>query len=575
MAWRNPRNLKFIYSNKRLHKDKSCNYFFTLTLILKFVVSLQKNFNHLMRKQIPFNTIPQLSKSDLAYATADPILEPFFKYNVDIQSFEKVISDKKSQNINRKLLVEVLKKQYEDFDFSEKTAANIALLGKENTFTVTTAHQPSLLLGPIYFIHKIASTINLARQLNVKYPENNFVPMFVIGGEDHDFEEASSINLFGKKLTWQTDETGAVGMMQTENLKNVLEELKPILGESENANTIFALIEKNYTSQKIYHTATQGLINDLFGKYGLLVLNPNDKALKTNFIPFILKEILEQPSQKLVESTQQSLGNLGFKAQAFPREINLFYLKEQLRERIVFEEDTYKVLNTDYTFSREEIVKEVENYPERFSPNVVLRPLYQEVTLPNLAYIGGGGEIAYWLERKIQFEFFDVNFPMLIRRNSAVIIDEASRKKMEKLDLSYEDLFQDSDFLTKKYVTKNASSELNILQEKTALKAIFDRIENIAKEVDTTLTSAVAAESVKQLAALDQLENRLVRTEKQKHEVAINQIKNLLQKFCPNNGLQERFDNFLPYYVKYGDKLFEILIENLNPLEQGFIVLEY
>jgi bacillithiol synthase len=526
-----------------------------------------------MIKKIPFNAIPQLSKSDLAYATADPILKPFFKYTVDNQSFAKVISDKKSQNVNRKLLVEVLKKQYENFDFSEKTAASIALLTNENTFTVTTAHQPSLLLGPLYFIHKIASTINLARQLNTQYPDNQFIPMFVIGGEDHDFEEVSSINLFGKKITWQSEEKGAVGMMQTESLKAVLEELKPILGESENANTIFALIEKNYTTHKIYQTATQGLINDLFGKYGLLVLNPNDKALKANFTPFILKEILEQPSQKLVEHTQQLLGNLGFKAQAFPREINLFYLKEQLRERIVFEENMYKVLNTNYTFSRAEIIKEVENYPERFSPNVVLRPLYQEVTLPNLAYIGGGGEIAYWLERKTQFEFFQVNFPMLIRRNSAVIIDEASQKKMEKLDLTYEDLFQDSDFLAKNYVTKNASGELNILQEKTDLRAIFNRIENIAKEIDTTLTNAVAAEAVKQLAALDQLENRLVRAEKQKHEVALNQIKNLLQKFCPNNGLQERFDNFLPYYVKYGNELFEMLIENLNPLEQGFVVL--
>ena len=526
-----------------------------------------------MIKNIPFQLIPQLSKTDLAYATADPILKPFFTYNVDIQSFAKVISDKKKQNINRELLVNVLKKQYSAFDFSEITAKNIELLGSENTFTVTTAHQPNLLLGPFYFIHKIASTINLARQLNAQYPDNQFVPMFVIGGEDHDFEDVSSINLFGKKITWQNNETGSVGMMSTESLKVVLEELKPILGESENAQTIFSLIEKNCTAHKVYHTATQGLINDLFGKYGLLVLNPNDKDLKANFAPFILKEILEQPSQKLVEETQKSLGELGFKAQAFPREINLFYLKEQLRERIIFEENKYKVLNTDYVFSKAEIIKEIENYPERFSPNVVLRPLYQEVTLPNLAYIGGGGEIAYWLERKTQFEFFGVNFPMLIRRNSAVIVDEGSQKKMEKLDLTYEDIFQDIDFLTKKYVTKNASGELNILQEKAEIKAIFSRIENIAKEVDSTLTNAVAAEATKQLAALDQLENRIVRAEKQKHEVALNQIKGLLQKFCPNGGLQERFDNFLPYYIKSGDTVFETLIENLNPLQEGFVIL--
>jgi bacillithiol synthase len=522
---------------------------------------------------IAFEQIPQLSKTDVAYATASPILRPFYKYEVDIKSFQQIIEDKSEQNINREALVAALKKQYQALDSNEIANDNIEKLLQSNTFTVTTAHQPSVLLGPFYYLHKIASTINLTKQLAAQYPDYQFVPMFVVGGEDHDFEEVNFINIFGKKLVWQNDEQGAVGMMSTATLRPLLDELHPILGESDNAKKIFSIIEKNYTQHDTYHTAAQGLLHDLFGQFGLVVLNTNDAALKKIFAPIMRKELIEQPSESIVTDTQQQLNALGFKAQAFPRAINLFYLTKNARERIVEENGFYKVLNTDISWSKAEVLALLDSHPEFFSPNVVLRPVYQEVILPNLAYVGGGGEIAYWLERKAQFERFGINFPMLIRRNSVVWIDETSQKKMEKLQLSTLDIFQDIDFLTKKFIQQNASAEINLSTEKEAINDVFERISALAQQIDTTLVGAIAAEGKKQLAAVEQLESRLLRAEKQKHEVALNQVKGLLQKFCPNGGLQERFDNFLPFYIKHGDQLFITLIENLNPLSQGFIVI--
>ncbi len=522
---------------------------------------------------IPFSSIPQLAKTDVAYASSAANLRPFYNYSVDITSFAQAIADKKKENIHREALVKSLETQYQNFRVIAPAFANIQAFAEKNTFTIVTAHQPSLFLGPLYFVYKICSVINLTHQLKTQYPDYQFVPTFVIGGEDHDFEEVNHINLFNKKLIWQNEEKGAVGMMNTASLAPVLAELKGILGESPNAQQLFELVEKCYTSNERYHSATQELIHELFGQFGLVVINMNDASLKAEFAPYIIKELLEQQSQKLVADTQQVLGDLGYKAQAFPREINLFYLREQVRERIVQEDNLYKVLNTEYVFTKEQILGEVEKHPERFSPNVVLRPLYQEVILPNLAYIGGGGELAYWLERKNQFAYFGVNFPMLIRRNSVVVIDEASAARMEKLDISATDLFQDIDFLIKNYVTKNASVELNLSQEKADFQAIFKRIEDLAKQIDPTLEKSVIGEATKQLQALEQLESRIARAEKQKHETAINQLRALVQKFCPNNGLQERHDNFMPYYIKYGTSFFDTLIAACNPLETGF--LEY
>ena len=347
---------------------------------------------------IPFENIPQLSSRDKAYYREDKALRPFYKYPVNLKSFADVIADKSKENINRGVIVEVLEEQYRKLNVDGKVAENIQKIGQKNTFTVITAHQPSLFTGPLYYIFKIVSAINLAKQLNEKYPGNQFIPMFVTGGEDHDFEEANHAYLFGKKLEWESGETGSVGKMKTEKIKPILAELKEILKDSDNAQHIYKIMEDAILQNELYADATIQMVHELFKKDGLVVLNMSHAKLKREFIPIIKEEILEQPSINLVEKTVEQLEKIGFSGQATPREINFFYLDNQIRERIVFEDDKYQVLNTELTFSEKEMMAEIENHPEKFSPNVVMRPLFEEKVLPNLAYIGGGGELSYWLE---------------------------------------------------------------------------------------------------------------------------------------------------------------------------------
>ncbi len=535
---------------------------------------------------IPFAQLPMLAKTDRAYAEQEPSLRPFYKYPVDIQSFKQVIEDKSKESIDRKTLEAVLKKQYKGLDTEGVVHRHINSISKKNTFTIVTAHQPSVFLGPLYFVYKIFSTIHLANVLKKAYPDYNFVPVFVIGGEDHDFEEVNNITIFNKKITWNRSDTegGAVGMMQTSSLLPALAELKTVLGESDNAQHIFNIIEKHYTQNAVYQDATQALLNELFGKYGLVVLNMNDADLKKLFVPIMQREVMEQTSEKLVRATQMELDALGFKSQAFPREINLFYLRENLRERIVFDNGIYKVLNTDYTWvTQADLLKEIAYTPQYFSPNVVLRPLYQEVILPNLAYIGGGGELAYWLERKSQFEHFGVNFPMLIRRNSALILEKGNKERLEKLNLQLFDIIGDIDIIIKKYVEQLATDPLNpdsigisyfnMEAEKSAFSDTFDAVIKKALTIDPTLEKAVLAEKAKAMQSLDMIEAKLMKSEKQKHETSLNQIRNITQKLFPNGGLQERVDNFLPYYIKYGEAFFDVLSHNLNPLNNGMVVI--
>ncbi len=522
---------------------------------------------------IPFNKIPQLSTRDIAYAMKDEALRPFYKYDVNIESFAQIISDKQKDNTDRTLLVKELKAQYEQLAINPLVAKQIESLSQPTTFTIITAHQPSLFTGPLYFVIKILSTINLTKQLNKAYTQHHFVPIFLTGGEDHDFEEANHLHLFGKTIEWQNEESGSVGAMSTKSLDQPLAELEEILGQSDAAKAIFEELKKSYTNHDRYSMATIDYVHTLFGQYGLVVIDTSTRAFKESFKPIMREELLEQPSQELVEQTQKALTDAGFGAQAHARAINLFYLRDGLRERIVFENGQYNVLNTDYSFTTVDILKELDDHPDRFSPNVVMRPLLQEKVLPNLAYIGGGGELAYWMERQSQFEHFGINFPMLIRRNSLLWIDKSHAKRMAKLGLEAEQLFSKTAALLKDFVEKNTKNDLSIATEKEQLKTLFESIAAKAKKIDPTLEKAIMADYARQAKSVDKLESRLMRAEKQKHDTALNQIRSLKEKLYPANGLQERYDNFLPFYMRYGRHFFEVLIEELNPLKEGFVVI--
>jgi len=519
----------------------------------------------------------------LDYINGDDALRKFYTYKPKLDSFKQIIEDNSKENTNRALLVQVLNKQYANITYCELQKKNINLLLDKNTFTVCTGHQLCLLTGPLYFIYKIITTINLAETLKKNYPEYNFVPVYWMASEDHDFEEIRTINLFGKKISWNNAEAkGAVGKLKTESLSLVIEELKQILGESENSKELIQLFSDAYLKHNNLTDATRYLVHQLFADYGLLILDGNNTQLKNEFSEIIKDDIINNTNYKLVKETIAELENIGVKNQVNPREINCFYMIGNLRERIehihnsALEEnkrDIFNVLNSSITFSKDELLNELKNHPERFSPNVVLRPLYQQKILPNLAYIGGPGEIAYWLEYKAMFQHHNINFPVLIPRNFALLTDEKSNQQIQKLGFTITDLFKDTEILIKEFVNKNASSELSLEEQEKKLSNLFAEISVKAIAIDITLKGTVEAELQKALNALKNIESKLMRSEKQKQETSINQIKKLKEKFFPDGSLQERYENMMPYYLKSGKALITDLKEQFDPLEFQLLVL--
>ena len=471
----------------------------------------------------------------------------------------------------RKVLVSVLEKQYSKIVTSDKTLNNIKLLNDSNTFTITTGHQLNLFTGPLYFLYKIISTINLTKELKAKYPSQNFVPIYWMATEDHDFEEINYFNFKGRKFRWNAASSGPVGRLSTEGLADFFEVYSNELDTGTNANAIKKMFQDAYLNHSNLAEATQHLANALFGKYGLVILDADNQDLKREFIPFMKEELISQTSYKNVIETAKKLKN--YTIQVNPREINLFYLEDNLRERILFENGKYTVNNAKIEFSESEILELLEIHPEKFSPNVIMRPLYQEVILPNLCYIGGGGEIAYWLELKSFFEAMKITFPILLLRNSALLATEKQATKADKLGLSWSDLFTKQKNLVNSKTAQLSKFSIDFSIQKEHLQKQFEALYEIAHQTDKSFLGAVKAQEAKQIKGLENLEKRLLKAQKRKHSEELERIMDLQNELFPNQSLQERQANFSEFYLENGNDLIENLMLQLKPLDDNFNII--
>ena len=521
-------------------------------------------------KEVDFSISQSIPGLVSDYLGKKDSLKSFYNGFPEANGFRTAIENRKLSKADRQELVEVLAGQ--NPMAGPLVTSNIESLLHQNTFTITTGHQLNLFTGPLYFIYKILSAIKLAQSLNKEYPQNHFVPVYWMASEDHDLEEIDHTYVYGKQVKWNIRAKGVAGKVKCEGMSEVIASLKAILGESERAKSIVEILTVAYAETNSLSAATRILADKLFSKYGLVILDADDSRLKKIFAPVIKEELIKQVSFQKAGETIKALEKDGYEVQVQPREINLFYLSENSRERIVKENGVYKVLNSVKEWNEAGILKELDEYPERFSPNVVLRPLYQEAILPNIAYVGGPAEIAYWFEYKGLFDHFQIRFPLLVLRNCALLIDEGSAERMNKLQITIEDLFKSYNDLAREFISRNSDS-ISLKAEVSKISDAFDSMIQKAGTLDATLAKATEAEKQKQLNALGFLEEKITRAEKKKHEISLQQIQKLKEKFFPGGSFQERHENFIPYYLKYGELFFDLVLESFHPVTSLFLVI--
>ena len=458
---------------------------------------------------------------------------------------------------HRKILSSYLSHQYSKSSTTEAQEINLRHLAKDNTLTITTGHQLSLGLGPLFLIYKALHVINLCEQLNKEQTEYHLVPVFWLASEDHDFEEIKSTQFFHKDFAWESNQTGPVGRFETSGLNETYQAMLSLFQQEarDELTALFQVSEGRY----VEHYKT--LLNKVFGSYGLLIVDGDNPELKRMFIPLMQKELETQFVFEHVNRTNQELLDAGLKTQAYVRPINLFYMTEGKRSRIIPSSDGFLI--DEIAWKKDVLFEELTEFPERFSPNVLFRPIYQECILPNICYVGGSGEMAYWAQLKATFSAANVEFPLIQTRISALITPD----------------YIDESVLPSYFIDLSGQIE-TLLSKQSKRDAVFNEIDKEVINLKLRMSEGISSfgnEANKwcgaQHASIDSsishYKQRWQKEEKQQLDTQIKRLERIHRELYPNKVPQERQMNLLHFCGKHSiHEWVEALQGLINPFSQ-------
>ncbi|TAF56247.1 MAG: bacillithiol biosynthesis cysteine-adding enzyme BshC [Sphingobacteriia bacterium] len=509
------------------------------------------------------------------YLAEAPALSPFYAYPASATGAALALKNRQAAaKVDRNLLVEVLTEQYANIlPKGDAFYAQIEKLHKENCFTVVTAHQPNIFTGPLYVVYKILHTVSLCAALKNNHPEHEFVPVYYMGSEDADLDELGQFTVDGFVRKWDTQQTGAVGRMTVDGpFMALIESLKGQVGVLPHGAELLDLFAQAYTKGKPLQEAMLQLVHAMFGEWGVVVLVPDHPRLKKAFVPVLEKELFEQFSAPLVAKTLAAFP-AQYKAQATGRDLNLFYLRDDRRERIEKTESGFSVAHSDWHFTAEEMRNELLLFPERFSPNVILRGVFQETILPNIAFVGGGGELAYWLELRAVFAAANTPFPQLVLRNSFLCMTQSQKKHWDELGLGVNDLFVQGPALVEKWMQQQGAVVHSLKTQQSTLHQFYQALAETAERVDPTLKPHVLALEAKAMKGLQALEKKSFRAEKKKSATSLARLERVQSQLFPQKSLQERTENLAGFYGRWGRTWLSQVLVASHAWEQDFSIL--
>jgi bacillithiol synthase len=515
---------------------------------------------------LSFNSSGVFSSWLVKLAENDASLKPFVSGFNNLECVKELISKKKYPAQFRKILTETLKNQYQEIEINEAEKNSLHKIAQEETYTVTTGHQLSFSAGPLYFVLKAIHTISLAQEIENKLGIS-IVPIFWMADEDHDFNEINHLYFYNSKIGAQDLELNKIpaAYFNTE----IFEEAIYLITEKWGGNhlEIIAEIKNIYSTKTNLSEATLKIIHLLFGRFGMLALSANNKDIKKLGTDLFFQEFKERFVFSTVKETSSNLVSQNIipenKLQAKARPINFFYFESGIRNKVDVENGKV-VLGNGKEYFTDEFENLIQNEPENISPNVFFRPLFQELILPNLAYIGGGAEVSYWLQLSNCFKAAQIQMPMIIQRNSVLPIERKLFEKFISLGFVTSDLLKNSLELVKSFLDKN-SEDISLEYQKDEISKTFVQILERAKTVDLTLQGTVEAEKVKVLSGISNLEQKINKAQKLKFEQQIKQIQKISDRIKPQGILNERVDSGIQYLSKNGTVFIDDLLEIAEP----------
>lgn len=540
---------------------------------------------------INFSDIPKNENLFLDYLYEFENVAEFYKYDFRVKEkfigiFNRIIESRKNKDLN---ISNIIKDQYNSLPSpSEITLSNIASIDDKRTLAVVTGQQLGLFGGPLYTFYKIITAIKLAQQLKMRYEEYNFVPVFWLEGDDHDFNEIRWIKIINNQnvLTEinysneipEEESKKSVGTLTiSSEIRATLDMLKSELRETEFSPALLKKLEEIYSEGKTIKQAFKELIFWLFDKYGLIILDPQDIEIKKILIPLFTKEIegFREHTQKLV-LTSAKLEEI-YHAQVKIKPVNLFYSTDDGRYSIEPVDDMFRLKRKRKQFTKNELMDSIKSEPEKFSPNVLLRPICQDYLLPTAFYVAGPGEIAYFAQVTPLYDFFKIETPLIYPRASATIIEKNIQSNLNKFNLELKDIFIRTDNLKEQVIASISENNLDNTFEKAnnQIALAFDELKAVLFSIDKTISDSSEKYRDKVFSSLNELKGKAIQAQKKKHEISLKQIDKISEALYPTENLQERVLNFIYFSNKYGDSFIDKIFDELqiNSFEHQIIKL--
>jgi bacillithiol biosynthesis cysteine-adding enzyme BshC len=539
---------------------------------------------------INFSDIPGNHNLFLDYLYEFDNVKSFYKTNFRdkeeyLKTFRKV---SESHDHSREQLVVALNDQYKSFTPSAKTLKNISALGDKKTLAVVTGQQLGILGGPLYTFYKIITAIKLSTSLSERYDDYQFVPVFWLEGDDHDFNEVREINLINdnneiKNIAYdnellEDENKGSVGMLQfTDSLNTFFNELENNLRTTEYTTSLVEKIKSFYSVGKTFKQSFKELLFWIFDQYGLILFDPQDIKIKEILKPVFKKEITDfrMHSEKLV-NVSAKLEEV-YHAQVKVRPINLFYSFEEGRHLIEPVDNEFRLKRKRKKFTQEELLATIESEPGNFSPNVLLRPICQDYVLPTVCYVGGPSEISYFAQIMPLYDFYNMTPPIIYPRSSATILEKNISSIIDKFEINLEQLLLDPEKLKKNIVDSISNSSIDAIFNETTgnIEKEMEQLKEKLFEYDKTLSDSTSKYTERMLRYLTELKAKSMEAQSRKYETTLRQIDKVTNSVLPNSVLQERVINFIYFANKYSPDIIKHLFDELsiNKFEHQIISL--
>lgn len=511
--------------------------------------------------EFQLSELKHLSSTTKAFIQHDSNLVDIIGAQSPLLSIEKALESKANFSIQtRKSLVESLQTQYKNIllsnEMQSQVESNINLLLESNTYTITTGQQLHVFVGPSFVIYKILAIVKLAEEMKLKHPDKNFIPVYWMASEDHDFEEIKNTTLFNQSFEWETNQNGACGRFHVKEVGHIIQNIRASFQLNEKNIELLNFFDKVYSESENLSDATRRIINYLFGIYGVICIDGDSKQLKSEIIQLIKTDIFDHSNYENFNSTNSKLEKANYKIQLSGREINFFYLDENGRNRIIEENGNFKILNTNKVFSKNELENDIENNPEKYSPNAMLRPLYQESILPNISYLGGNAEINYWIQICNLFEINKINAPSIFLRPSVWIIPIKIDKWLQKQGINILNLLisqKSKDLLD--FLVKDKIGVDHLIE---AFKILKLEIQNTVAQANTKELSNLVEAGKNYEKLLKNIDKQIVQTEKEKLNESYNKLEEIFHNYLDINKMQERKIDSLEMLIKHDNVVFTL-----------------